>query len=467
MSKHSSSPNANRSWDSDRGFRRVTEIPGTPENGEAFWIESPNRHPNYTHYLFRFPAKFHPPVVSWALDTFGARGSNVLDPFTGSGTVQLEALVRGMPSVGIDIDPLACFITQVKTTPLSPDELEMSLSQIKSILSPFKRSDMEQERLIGADISDEQFESESLSLAIPSIPNMFHWFRRYVVVDLARVFWAIQEAALNEHQARFFRACAAAIIRRVSNADPAPVSGLEVTRIQAKRNAKREIRVFEEFVTRTWKEIQCMSSLWDACGQGKSAAPAEVIRGDAQRAKDLLTSNGIESRFPLVITSPPYCTAVEYSRRHKLEMYWLGFVENPAQHIRLAHSYIGRGRVRISDWDECREFGLKELDQTLARIVERNHTKARALRHYFWSISQILAELEGIMKRRGTLVCAIGDSVCSGISVATTQFLIELAAQHFMLQNRFSYAIRNHYMQYPLRHGRGIREESVLVLKRR
>jgi len=452
---------------SNQRFRRVEQIPRYPRDRESFYIESSNGHPTYTHYLFRFPAKFHPPVVSWALDTFGGEGIAVLDPFTGSGTVQVEALVRGMPSVGIDIDPLACFVTQVKTTPLPPEELETALGRIEAILSPFRRSGTELESLVGADISDEQFGIESQDLAFPAIPNMFHWFRRYVVVDLARLLWAVQRAELGERQARFFRACVAAIIRRVSNADPDPVSGLEVTRIQAERNARREFRVFDEFANKARKEIQGMCFLWQACGDRSSASAAKVIQGDVLRARELLAGEGIGRRFPLVVTSPPYCQAVNYSRRHKLEMYWLGFVHDREEHLKLAHSYVGRRRVRISDWDESVQFGIEGLDQTLDRIGERSHVKARALRHYFWSMSSALAELGEVIERGGLLICAIGDSVCCGTPVTTTQFVIELAAPHFSLRNRFSYAVRNHYMQYPLRNGRGIREEHVLVLKRR
>lgn len=467
-SKHSTNPSAGKSDSApDRKFRRVTKIPRCPQEGESFYIESPNGHPDYTHYLFRFPAKFHPPVVSWALDTFGGRGTAVLDPFTGSGTVQVEALVRGMPSVGIDVDPLACFVTRAKTTLLPPDKLGIALSQIETILLPFKRSDATFEELIGTDISEEQFEKEAQALTFPAIPNMLHWFGRYVVVDLARVFWAIQEAGLDEQQTHFFHACVAAIIRRVSNADPYPISGLEVTRVQAERNARREIRVFGEFATKARKVIEGMRSLWNACGEGRTAVTAEVVCGDILKANELLMRAGMEQQFPLVLTSPPYCTAVNYSRRHKLEMYWLGFVQNQEQHIKLTHSYLGRRRVRIPDWDDYGDFGIKDLDQTLAKIAERNHSKARTLRHYFWSMSRVFAELKKITKRGGTLICATGDSVSYGLPIATTRFLTEFATEHFFLQNCFSYAVRNHYMQYPLRFGRGIRQEHILVFKRR
>lgn len=46
-----------------------------------------------THYLFRYPAKFHPPVAKALIDTFTRPGETILDPFCGSGTLALEATI--------------------------------------------------------------------------------------------------------------------------------------------------------------------------------------------------------------------------------------------------------------------------------------------------------------------------------------------------------------------------------------
>ena len=71
------------------------------------------------------------------------------------------------------------------------------------------------------------------------------------------------------------------------------------------------------------------------------------------------------------------------------------------------------------------------------------------------------------MARHGTMICVIGDSLCCGVPIATSNFLAEIAEENFQLQNRFAYAIRNHYMQYGLWNGDGIKQEHVLVLKPR
>jgi hypothetical protein len=64
---------------------------------------------------------------------------------------------------------------------------------------------------------------------VAAIPNLFHWFRRYVVVDLARIKKEITEVKATKAERDFFLLCFASIIRAASNADSVPVSGLEVT----------------------------------------------------------------------------------------------------------------------------------------------------------------------------------------------------------------------------------------------
>ncbi len=450
------------------GHERVPRLPRFPEKKLSYWIDSPNGRDEYTHQFFRFPAKFHPPVVRWALGNFGRKGSVLLDPFTGSATVQVEALVRGISSVGVDIDPLASLIARAKSTPIDPQRLERGLAEIERRLRPLLHTHADRETRPGADISQQRFDDEVAELDVPAIPSITHWFRKYVIVDLARIFRAIDRADLGRKERLFFRVCAAAIIRSVSNADPAPVSGLEVTSRQAELNAKRRIKVFNEFFTKVGQRIEGMRRLWQAYCDHGSHAKARVITGDTVKLNHLLRSEPLaEGRFPLVITSPPYCCAVEYSRRHRLEMYWLALVGDQNDHLALTHSYVGRKLVRSADWDEDVHFGIKRLDNTVKGIGKVDLHRARAIGHYFCSMAKVLKELAKIVRSTGTVVCVIGDSVCCGIPVATADFIGQLAAEHFILKNRFSYALRNHYMQYGLWNGDGIKQEHVLVLKRK
>ncbi len=448
------------------GHIEVDKLPRNPEPHLPYWLNSPNGRNEYTHQLFRFPAKFHPPVVRWALGKFGRKGSFLLDPFTGSGTAQVEALVRGISSVGVDIDPLACLVARAKTTPVNPKRLRKAVEAMERMLQPYLRAHCDREARAGADISQERFEREAFGLEIPVIPNITHWFRRYVIIDLARIQRCLNQANLPDAQRQFFCACFASIIRRVSNTDPAPVSGLEVTSIQAERNLNRKIRVFKEFFAKCGQGIIGMDRLLLARNSNVPYAEAHVVEGDSLDLPNLLDAVPLANEgFPLVITSPPYCRAVEYSRRHQLELYWLGFVREPLEHINLTHTYIGRKLARVSDCNEEVALRLPALDRRLKRIQDYNPARARSVGHYFHSMHRFFAALRQVVRRKGTLVCVIGDSRCCKVRIPTADFIAEIAYDNFRLVNRFSYAVRNQHMQYGLWNGDGIKQEHVLVLK--
>jgi hypothetical protein len=72
-----------------------------------------------THRFYRYPARFSPTFVQAAIEQFTDLGDLVFDPFLGGGTTLVEALRLGRAGVGSDINELAVFISQVKTTLLT------------------------------------------------------------------------------------------------------------------------------------------------------------------------------------------------------------------------------------------------------------------------------------------------------------------------------------------------------------
>ena len=445
------------------GHVEVKRLPRRAKDNESYWIQSPNGTANSTHRIFRFPAKFHVPVVQWALGTFGRRGSKVLDPFTGSGTVQLEALRRGITSYGVDIDPLSVLVARAKTTPLSPKLLRLAMRQLKEDLLGLRRRRGQVQDRCGADITPSAYKEAIEGLAIPAIPNIQHWFRRYVIVDLALIKETIEVLSVSRDIIEFLLACFAATIRKVSNADPVPVSGLEVTSFQEKKNRRRAISVVDSFLGKIESEVENQVMLWRELGERGRATSVEVLHGDALDLSAVSHKAGAD--FPLVITSPPYCRSVEYSRRHRLELFWLNFVQSAGDHVQLSHRYLGRDYVRVDDWDSSSPFGFDQLDYVIKEVEDRDTHRARTIHHYFSQMKLSFHEVRKVMKSSGTLIVVVGNSVCAGISIKTADYLGDLIRDSFRLDYRFNYAIQNHHMQYALWNGKGIKKEHVLVFK--
>ncbi|MEM2818994.1 MAG: DNA methyltransferase, partial [Nitrososphaerota archaeon] len=74
---------------------------------------------------FYFKEGFSRNFVHLMIDLFKLEdGSMVLDPFVGSGTTLVACKERGIDSVGVDIAPLAVFVSQTKTADYKVDELK-------------------------------------------------------------------------------------------------------------------------------------------------------------------------------------------------------------------------------------------------------------------------------------------------------------------------------------------------------
>jgi hypothetical protein len=414
----------------------------------------------WTHYLFRFPAKFHPPVARALLERFSQRGDRIYDPFCGSGTLLVEGAVSERRSVGSDVDPLAAFISQVKTNPIDGDALGHTNELLNERLAIEFRSERDYERLQWKDISSTAFQRELRDLWVPEIPNLFHWFRRYVIVDLARILAAIEDTLMPPQHRSFFRLCAASIIRNASNADPVPVSGLEVTSHMKRKDADgRVINPFLLFQRASCRAIRDMDTYAQAVKRSKSP---RVVTADATNLR-----GAVRGPVDAVITSPPYHGAVDYYRRHQLEMFWLGLTATHDERLTLLERYIGRGEVPNKHPLLKAEVDLpddwKRLEDSMRAV---NRQRANAFRHYCVSLHLSLQQLSRVIRADAPVVMVVGHSKWNGVAIDTSELFQEIAAPDFELSEYFSYPVRNRYMSYARRNGANIDREYVLVLRR-
>ena len=418
-----------------------------------------------THYLFRYPAKFHPPVARKLIEEFSDQGQLILDPFCGSGTLLVEAVQSGRNAIGLDVDPVATFVSRVKTLSIAVSPLEKSSEGLLAALDGLERPQGEYDRLTSEDLSSTDLEEElsARGLVLPTIPNFSHWFRGYVANDLGTILGAIEHTAMPARHRLFFRLVFASIIRKASNADPVPVSGLEVTsHMRRMEEEGRRINPFDLFrqavkrALKDWKEYEE--------GRRRSDSRADARQGDATQL-----GRYVRRSVDVIITSPPYHQAVDYYRRHTLEMYWLGFVRNQRERLGLRGRYIGRHGVRKSD----RLVERPTAEGTLAaeweaKLLRRSEARAMAFRHYVNAMTKCIDSMAKILKPGGRAVFVVGKNTTScGLTIPSTEILDEVVGSHFELGERFWYPVKNRYMTYTRRNGANIDKEYVLVYEKK
>src|SRR5919197_5396296 len=87
-----------------------------------------------THSYHTYPAKFIPQLAARLIKENSNIEDLICDPFMGSGTTLVEAIVRDRRAYGTDVNPVAVLITKAKTTPIEPEKLDRKVHSLQKAL---------------------------------------------------------------------------------------------------------------------------------------------------------------------------------------------------------------------------------------------------------------------------------------------------------------------------------------------
>src|SRR5258706_520938 len=111
---------------------------------------------SHIHGFHAYPARIHPLTAARLIDL--VQGHLVLDPFCGSGTGIVWAMLGGLRETGIKLNPIGVRLTRCKTRRPEPDE-QTALLQAAAIVR--KRADDRRAHRVGA---TKRFGSEDMAL---------------------------------------------------------------------------------------------------------------------------------------------------------------------------------------------------------------------------------------------------------------------------------------------------------------
>ena len=355
----------------------------------------------YSHLIHSYPAKLlvNIPYYFLASDALCPKNGIVLDPFCGTGTVLLEAVLSGRNALGADANPLAKLITTVKTIHIPRETLSNTLVTTLIRAKKYRRVVNHPEAVVV-------------------------WYSNKSLRQLTNVQRSIAEIE-DEQQRAFFELCFSNVVRKVSYADPSisvPVHW-NPERFNSHPERMNEIRkrlqqletvdVYDKF------EIVCKSNI-DRINTLKNhicdGITAKIISDDARKLG--LESNSVD----LILTSPPYAGAQKYIRASWLNLYWLNLVK--IEDIRELKTHnIGREDYRKEEIYES-YTGIEAADIVLKELYKMGNAKRAFLAaNYLNEMKVALDESCRVLKKGGYMVIVIGNNTVCQRPFSTQDYL--------------------------------------------
>lgn len=347
------------------------------------------------HNTHAFAAKFPPQLPRAFIDSLTDAGEIVLDPMVGSGTALVEAVLAGRAAVGVDLDPLAVKISRAKCTPLDADAAALVAEQIadraRVWLSHAGKSGLEK-LLAPFDPATKEF--------------LAYWFLPETLLELHALATGIRVLAPDAMRNFFEIVLSSVIVTKSGGVSLARDLAHSRPHKVTDKRIRSAIDVFQE------KALRAVASLATLDGGAHSAV---VLRGDSRALP--IESESVD----LIVTSPPYASAIDYVRAHKFSLVWLGYTIPQLSQAR--RKYIG-AEVGLED---ASSVSSETARSCLRAVAERDKNRSQVIARYFVDMHRSIQEMFRVLRPGRACIIVVGSSTVRGVNILTQYALAEIA----------------------------------------
>ncbi len=377
------------------------------------------------HGIHEYRGKFFPQLVRSLLNIAGVTPmTKVLDPMCGSGTTPVEAAFLGCQAYGLDLNPLSVLVSQAKCDILtvSPDRL---ISEYKSLKVDLLSSPPDQEgELVWfkyLNIKDQNY--------------LANWFAPEVLAQLDPIMMRINRTP-DPACRNLFKVVLSNIIRSVSwqkNDD---------LRVRKEIRTDIDIDVMAEFITKLNRSIKTILALLYE-NQGFEVGQANIVEGNVQSIDRLFTD--LVGEVDVIVTSPPYATALPYLDTDRLSLYYLGLLSR-SEHRQRDYDMIGNRELsngrRHKYWEEY-QFSRPNLTDDITSVIDlihklnsnadvgfRRRNLSALLARYFLDMRQVFNTFTSLLRPNAFAYVVVGNNhtIAGGqrVEIETDKLLAQL-----------------------------------------
>jgi DNA modification methylase len=359
-------------------------------------------------------AGFSREFVQSAIAKYAKRpNSIVLDPFAGVGTTLVEAVMTGHQAIGFEINPYAALAAKTKLNAFHIDP--RSLSKTRDQFSAFYEKN-----------SASGFKPKSV------VPEGFKTRGEFYSPEILRKVLVVQDfikTIENPDICDLFRIAFAATMISYSNYSYEPSLG------QRKSGGKKnftDYNVGEEILYKLNEMVEDIKVVRSQFGG--DIPSSHIWQKSFFSCSEQLRSGTVD----LIITSPPYLNNYHYNRNTRPHLYWLGFTQKPDDFKVLEEENFGKFWQTVRGGKQIDlEFNLSdsELANSLKLLRGLNCERgvyggngwANYAASYFNDCYRFVKCMKSVLRKRGTALVVIGNSVLQGVTIPTDKYLAQIA----------------------------------------
>lgn len=358
---------------------------------ENYWNFKTANTKEYTHCYHIYPAMMIPQVARKLLTDCAPEGELklVFDPYLGSGTTLVEASIRGISSIGTDLNPLARFISKVKTTHFNIEKTKQAIDSVLPKMATYSPNK----------VTNTDFDR---------ISNHTFW---YSDESLYRLSYLNQIADnLAEEIKDFFLLCLSETVREVSFTRNGEYKRYKMSEKQLSAFHPDVFNIFFRKLQRNLDGLiafnatstDCKASIYDF--NPSVGIPQSIIQ---------------EKSVDMVVTSPPYGdsrTTVAYGQFSRWSNEWFNF-----ENAKTLDKLLMGGT--ISKTEKFQTESIKEELEMIKNLsLVRYYDVISFLNDYWYSIQNVAKTV-----RKGGRVCyVVGNRRVKTIQINLDYFTAEM-----------------------------------------
>lgn len=347
---------------------------------------SQNADSNY-HQWFIYREGFAGKLIDHLLSLSSSNSNEIiLDPFCGSGTTLVSAVMNGYNALGIDINPMSIAITKVKTSKYS----ESVLDEVKQRISRLKDDSIDFNQEVEMDFYSKYFQPrlycqlKNLSSYIDSIENnevrdIFHAAFLCIIAD-------VSDRKRDGNGLKIS-------ISKVANAINFFIKKIE--------NILRDMNVALPKITGSSLSFQ------------GSAADLDIFSREAM--------SKMNSPIGAIMFSPPYANSFDYFESYKLELalgnYLTGSTTIKSLRNDAVYSFVGGNNAKIGKSSEIINLLAEEIEKSIpekeartGKIDSRTRKVPNMIKGYFRDMFEVIDKCYEILGKGKQVYIVVDQS---------------------------------------------------------